>query len=72
MSGRGITMLKPFRVSYFEEPGDKTKLFFYCWAEDSDHADEQAENAYPGCQLDITAEITDKDEIKHALGSLPV
>ena len=22
-------MLKPFRVSYFEEPGDKTKLFFY-------------------------------------------
>lgn len=67
-------MLKPFRVSYFEEPGDKTKLFFYCWAEDSDHADEQVENAYPGCVVDITTELScakNGIEIEMALGELP-
>jgi len=54
-------MLKPFRVSYFEEAGDKTKLYFYCEAKDSDDADEQTERAYPGCIVDITTEL-DPDE----------
>jgi len=50
-------MLKPFRVSYFEDAGDKTKLFFYCQAEDSDHAEEQAEVFSPGCVVDMTVEL---------------
>ncbi len=41
--------LVPWRVSLHEEPGDKFTIVFDCWAEDADHAVEQAENAYPGC-----------------------
>jgi hypothetical protein len=43
--------LKEYRVSLHEEPGDKFTLYFDCWAEDQDHAEEQAENAYPGCEI---------------------
>lgn len=43
--------LIPFRVSLHEEPGDKFVLFFDCVAEDADHAAEQAEDAYPGCEV---------------------
>lgn len=69
-------MLKPYRVSLLEEAGDKDmKIFFYCWAEDDDHADEQALNAYPAGELVITSEldsIQDKVEIEMQLGKLPV
>lgn len=41
----------PFRVSLHESPGDKFILHFDCMAEDADHAAEQAENAYPGCEV---------------------
>lgn len=43
--------LKPYRVMLHEEPGDKFRLVFDCMAEDDDHAVEQAENAYPGCEI---------------------
>ena len=43
--------LTEYRVSLHEEQGDKFILHFDCWAEDRDHAEEQAENAYPGCEL---------------------
>lgn len=40
-----------YRVTLREENGDKFQLVFDCMAEDSDHAAEQAENAYPGCEV---------------------
>lgn len=69
-------MLKPYRVSLREEAGDEDLLLlFYCWAEDDDHADEQTENAYPGCELVLTTELDtelDASEIELHLGKLPV
>lgn len=43
--------LIPYRVMLHEEQGDKFQLVFECMAEDDDHAVEQAENAYPGCEI---------------------
>jgi len=43
--------LKLFRVSYHDEAGDKTILNFDCFATNSDHAMEQAEDAYPGSEI---------------------
>lgn len=43
--------LKPYRVTLHEEPGDKFQIVFDCQAEDADHAAEQAEDAYPGCEV---------------------
>jgi hypothetical protein len=43
--------LIPYRVMLHEEPGDKFQIAFDCMAEDADHAVEQAENAYPGCEI---------------------
>ena len=44
--------LKEYRVSLREEPGDTDfMLIFDCWAEDEDHAEEQAWDAYPGCEV---------------------
>lgn len=43
--------LSPYSVTLHEEPGDKLQLVFNCMAEDADHAAEQAENAYPGCEV---------------------
>lgn len=40
-----------YRVTLAEEPGDKFTIVFDCYAEDDDHAAEQAENAYPGCTI---------------------
>lgn len=39
--------LLPFRVTLNEDRADKFKIHFECMAEDADHADEQAMNAYP-------------------------
>lgn len=46
--------LIPYRVTLAEEPGDKFTIVFDCYAEDDDHAAEQAENAYPGCLIHNT------------------
>ena len=43
--------LIPYRVTLAEEAGDKFKLVFDCYAEDNDHAAEQAQNAYPDCLI---------------------
>ena len=43
--------LAPYSVSLHEEPGDAFPLRFYRMAEDDDHAVDQAENAYPGCEI---------------------
>jgi hypothetical protein len=43
--------LTEYRVSLHEDKGDKFTLFFECWAEDNDHAEEQALNAYPNGEI---------------------
>ena len=43
--------LTEYRVSLHEDKGDKFTLYFYCWAEDIDHAEEQALNAYPNGEI---------------------
>ena len=44
--------LIPYRVMLHEEKGDKFQIAFDCQAVDDDHAVEQAENAYPGCEVE--------------------
>jgi len=39
--------MKTYLVSLHEEKGDKFTMFFECQADDPDHAEEQALNAYP-------------------------
>jgi hypothetical protein len=43
--------LAEWRVSLHEDKGDKFTIYFDCWAEDQDHADEQALNAYPNGEI---------------------
>ena len=43
--------LLAYRVLLREEPGNTFQIYFDCMAEDDDHAREQAENAYPGCEV---------------------
>lgn len=48
--------LKPYRVIYTDEVdaqqvGNNPELIFDCMAEDAQHAIEQVENAYPGCDV---------------------
>ena len=45
----GTPDLFPWRVALLDR-GHAT--IFWCWAEDTAHAREQAENAYPGCHVD--------------------
>jgi hypothetical protein len=45
------TDLYPYVVTLKEDPEDKFTIVFECSAMDDDHAEEQAENAYPGCQV---------------------
>jgi len=54
-------MLKPFRVLLNEEFFDDFVNYFYCMAEDSDHAKEQALNAYDLAVV-ISAEECDRSE----------
>jgi hypothetical protein len=53
-------MLAPYRMTFYrimlvESPDDdtldQTPIAFECFAENYDHAAEQAENAYPGCKI---------------------
>ena len=50
------TDLYPCIVTLKEDPEDKFTIVFECQAMDDDHAEEQAENAYPGC---LVLNITD-------------
>lgn len=43
--------LTPYRVHLHEERGDKFVIVFDCRAEDEDHAEEQALNAYPAGEI---------------------
>ena len=54
-------MLMPYRVSLREDQGDAHFGVFYCLADDTDHADEQAINAYPNCELINTIECSNEE-----------
>ena len=43
--------LLTYRITLKEEQGDKFSIVFDCYAEDDNHAEEQAENAYPNCEI---------------------
>jgi len=43
--------LIPYRVTLHEDKGDKFTIIFDCAAEDDDHAEEQALNAYPNGEI---------------------
>ena len=43
--------LYPYRVMLLEDSGDKLQLAYGGMAEDADHAAEQVEEAYPGCEF---------------------
>jgi hypothetical protein len=43
--------VRPYRVSLHEDKGDKHQLVFWCWADDEEHAEEQALNAYPNGEV---------------------
>lgn len=43
--------MREYIVTLHEEPGDKFIIVFPCMADDEDHAEEQAVNAYPQCRI---------------------
>jgi hypothetical protein len=43
-----------YRVSIKENKEDKFTIFFECEADDEDHAEEQALNAYPNGEIVLT------------------
>ncbi|WP_321935183.1 hypothetical protein [Paraburkholderia sp. J8-2] len=51
-----------WRVMLHEAPGDKVQLVFDCFADDADHAAEQAEGAYPGCEVISTTQLEDIEQ----------
>lgn len=59
---RYTTELIPYRVELIEadaeedEEGDKPSIYFECDAENQDHAEEQALDAYPDCEILDTEE----------------
>jgi hypothetical protein len=45
--------MQEYIVLFFEQGADitETPLLFNCMADDVDHAEEQAENSYPNCDI---------------------
>jgi hypothetical protein len=52
-----------FRVGLHVEPGDKFVAVHDCLAADADDAQEQAERAYPGCEVVTVLEFADVGEV---------
>lgn len=50
-----------YRVMLHEEKGDKFQMVFDCYAEDDDHAAEQAMNAYPAGEVLTTTPFMGND-----------
>lgn len=61
MSTNANPILSHYRVTLLEEPGDKFQMIFDCMAEDADHAAEQAEAAYPGCEVINCSEFDENE-----------
>jgi hypothetical protein len=58
--------LQPFIVSLHEEKGDKFKIHFECYAEDSGHADDQAQDAYPEGEILTVTQVRAEDLVTAA------
>lgn len=43
--------MDPYLVVLYEEPGCIVPVWFDCHADDTVHAAEQAQDAYPGCEI---------------------
>lgn len=43
--------MNEYRVTLYENVGDTHTIVFDCWADDMDHAKEQAINAYPDARI---------------------
>jgi hypothetical protein len=56
-----MSTLSTYRVSLKEYPGDKFTIVFDCWAEDSDHSEEQAQDAYPAGVITHIMPIPEQD-----------
>lgn len=56
--------LHNYGVSLHEEPGDKFRSHFFCRAEDPEHAAEQAESAYPGCEILVVFPVERQYRVK--------
>jgi hypothetical protein len=52
-----------YRVMLQEDNGDKFQMAFDCYAEDDDHAAEQAQNAYPNGEILSTTPFTGNDDV---------
>ena len=59
--------LMQYRVLLNEEHSPTFQTVFNCMAEDDDHAQEQAENAYPGCEINTVS--FDMSPVKYVLFS---
>ncbi len=50
-----VWMPAPYCMHYYRvmlvDPGESEAMDFECWADDHEHARDQAENAYPGCKI---------------------
>jgi len=53
-------MLNKYVVTLKDDPEDKFKWVFECMAESADHAEEQAENAYPDCWIINVFQLEDE------------
>jgi len=54
-------MLNPYSITLYEDKGDKYKIKFFCHADDEDHAEEQALDAYPNGEIIHCCEIDEED-----------
>lgn len=52
-----------YRVMLHEDKGDKFQIVFDCYAEDDDHAAEQAQNAYPNGEILSTTPFVGNDDV---------
>jgi len=52
-----------YLVSLHEEEGDKFRIYFECQADDPDHAEEQAIDAYPNCKV---LQVIELKKLNHA------
>jgi len=66
---RGKQGLNPFKVSLHEDRGDKHQIVFECWAEDAEHACDQATDAYPHGEILVATPVDLSDCVQ--LTALP-
>lgn len=51
--------LKRFHVSLHEEQGDKFRVIFQCLAEDAEHAQDLAQDEFPGGEILLAREVSE-------------